>query len=209
MNLNSAKQNNKPSVLPEAGLQLGIITQIIGLGLQPQRPYQGQEKPPAKMVRITYELPNEQHDFGGELKPLVMSEEMPFSGNEKSKLYRRVNGIDPGLAQSRGSLDWFVGKPVMVQITRVQGKGASAGREFANITNVTPVPKGFPVPAAAFNPCFLYDPYNHNEEAYQQLPDFMKEKINSRLDGGNNATTTQRATAAPAASTTPTPDEDW
>lgn len=208
MNLNNAKKSNKTSPTPEAGMQLGIITQIIGLGTQPQRPFQGQAKPPAKMVRITYELPNDTHDFGGELKPLVISEEMPFSGNEKSKLYRRVTGIDAGLAQSRGDLAWFVGKPVMVNIIHKAGTGNNAGRVFANIGTVTPIPKGFPVPASAFNPCFIYDPYSHDEAIFQQLPDFLKTTILNRLDGGNNATTntTGSTDTAPATSS---PDEPW
>lgn len=208
MNLNNAKQQAKAGPIPEAGMQLGIITQIVGLGMQPQRPFQGQEKPPAKMVRITYELPNDTHDFGGELKPLVLSEEMPFSGNEKSKLYKRVNGIDTGLSQSRGDLSWFVGKPVMLNIIHKAGVGKNAGRVFANIQTVTPVMKGLPVPAAPFNSCFIYDPYNHDESLFQQLPDFLKSTILSRLDGGTpNAVTQQRTTDTPAAA--PAADEPW
>lgn len=207
MNLNSAKTSNKNAPTPEAGMQLAIITQIVGLGLQPQRPYQGQAKPPAKMIRITYELPNDTRDFGGELKPLVLSEEMPFSGNEKSRLYKRVTGIDPALAQSKGDLSWFVGKPVMVNIVHKVGTGTNAGRVFANIQTVTPVMKGLPVPSAPFNTTFIYDPYNHDESVFQQLPDFLKQAILSRLDGANNATTNQRTTDTPA--TTPTADEEW
>lgn len=208
MNLNKAQQSSKASPTPEAGMQLGIITQIVGLGVQPQRPFQGQAKPPAKMVRITYELPNDVHQFGDESKPLVMSEEMPFSGNEKSKLYKRVTGIDPNLANSKGDLSWFVGKPVMINIIHKSGSGQHAGKVFANIGTVTPVPKGYPVPPAAFNPVFLYDPYNHSEEVFQQLPDFLKTKINERLDGSNNATTNSAGTkdTPPAA---PEADEPW
>lgn len=208
MNLNTAKQQAKAGPIPEAGMQLGIITQIVGLGMQPQRPFQGQEKPPAKMLRITYELPNSTHEFGGELKPLVISEEMPFSGNEKSRLYKRVTGIDTGLGQSRGDLTWFVGKPVMINIVHRAGVGTNAGRVFANIQAVTPVMKGLPVPAAPYNPAFIYDPYNHDESVFQQLPDFLKTTILSRLDGGTqNAVTQQRTTdTTPAASST---DEAW
>jgi hypothetical protein len=209
MNLNNANKTQKNSPTPEAGMQLGIITQVVGLGLQPQRPFQGQEKPPARMVRITYELPNDTHDFGGELKPLVLAEEMPFSGNEKSKLYRRVTGIDPALAQSKGDLAWFVGKPVMVNIVHKAGAGKNTGRVFANIQTVTPVPRGYPVPQASFNPAFIYDPYNHDEELFQKLPDFLKTTILSRLDGGNNAATTTQRTTDPVTTAPVSDDEPW
>lgn len=209
MNLNSAKSSNKDFPLPEAGMQLGIITQIVGLGLQPQKPYQGQEKPPAKMVRFTYELPNDQREFNGELKPLVMSEEMPFSGHEKSRLYKRVTGIDPNLTGSKGNLDWFVGKPVMLQVIHSPGKGQNKDKVYANLGSVTPVPKGMPVPQAPFNTPFMYDPYNHNEETFRLLPEFLQNKITSRLDGGQSAATQSRTEPSPSDTTTPVPDEDW
>lgn len=208
MNLNKANSSSKTSPTPEAGMQLGIITQIIGLGVQPQRPFQGQAKPPAKMVRITYELPNDVHQFGDESKPLVMSEEMPFSGNDKSKLYKRVTGIDPSLGNSKGDLSWFIGKPVMINIIHKAGAGQHAGKVFANIGTVTPVPKGYPVPPAAYNPCFLYDPYSHDESIFQQLPDFLKTKILSRLDGSNNATTNNTGTTD-TTSDSSSGDNDW
>ncbi len=209
MNLNEAKTTSSSSYpTPAEGMQAAVLVQIIGLGLQPQRPFQGQEKPPARMVQFTYELYNDVHDFGGDQKPLIISESMPFSGNEKSRLYKRVKGIDPDFRQSKGDLSKLVGLPVMIQIVHQPGKGPAAGRVFANIGAVTPAMKGMPVPQDTFNQKFLYDPYKHDEALFQLLPQFLRDKINSRLDGDTNATTTKPTepdTTAPAQET----DEEW
>lgn len=212
MNLNNAKSTTTNYPIPSEGMQCAILTQIVGLGLQSQRPYQGQEKPPAKMVQFTYELYNDIHDFGGDQKPLIISESMQFSGHEKSRLYKRVSGIDPGLRQTGGDLSKMVSTPVMLQIVHQQGKGTNAGRTFANIGAVTPMPKGMPVPQGTFNPCFLYDPYAHDEEIFQKLPQFLKDKINARLDavsGEHNVKghTNANATTAAVPADSPTIDD--
>lgn len=182
MNLNDAKNQQSSYPLPSEGMQPAIIVQVIGLGLQPQRPFQGQEKPPARMVQFTYELFNDVRTFGDEDKPLIISESMPFSGNEKSRLYKRVLGVDPGMKMTGGDLSKLVGTPCMLQVVHTPGKGTNAGKVYANIGAVTPAMKGLPYPTAPFNPTFLYDPYNHNEEVFQKLPKFLQDKINSRLD---------------------------
>lgn len=202
MNLNNAKSTTTNYPIPSEGMQCAILTQVVGLGLQPQRPYQGQEKPPAKMVQFTYELYNDIHDFGGDQKPLIISESMQFSGHEKSRLYKRVSGIDPGLRQTGGDLSKMVSTPVMLQIVHQQGKGQNTGRTFANIGAVTPMPKGMPVPQGTFNPCFLYDPYTHDEEVFQKLPQFLKDKINARLDASGAAANTNVKGATNANATT-------
>lgn len=209
MNLNNAKSPASNYPTPAEGMQAGILVQVIGLGLQPQRPYQGQDKPPTKMVQFTYELYNDVHDFGGDQKPLIISETMPFSGNEKSRLYKRVNGIDPGMRKSSGDLSKLVGEPVMIQIVHTPGSGNNAGRVFANIGAVTPAMKGMPVPPSTFNPQFIYDPYNHDEDNFQKLPQFLRDKINQRLDGGSQ-NANAKADPAPAANpAAPAASDDW
>lgn len=221
MNLNQAKSPSANQPLPAAGMQAAFIVQIVGLGLHPSKPYQGQPKPDAKRVRVTYELVNERHDFNGELKPLVMSEEFPFSSSDKSRCYKRFNGIDPNLTQSKGDLAYFIGKPVFVQVTHRQGTGEYSGRTFAEINLVTPLPSGFPMPEAPYNATYLYDPYKHNQDIYDKLPDFLKEKIQSRKDNPANAAqrtaeptaqSFEPAGAAQPSAGTPTPttgNDDW
>ena len=43
----------------ETGTYAARIVQIIGLGVQERRPFQGEQKPPAPFIRITFELPYE------------------------------------------------------------------------------------------------------------------------------------------------------
>lgn len=42
---------------PPCGSQLARCYALVDLGTQPQKPYQGEERPPARMVRISFELP--------------------------------------------------------------------------------------------------------------------------------------------------------
>ena len=43
----------------DAGTYPARVVSILDLGLQPQRPYQGQDKPPKHEIRATYELVDE------------------------------------------------------------------------------------------------------------------------------------------------------
>ena len=103
----------------------------------------------------------------------------------------------------------------MVQIIHKAGVGKHEGKVFANIGGVTPIPKGMPVPQGTFNAQFSYDPYNHDEDVFQQLPDFLKEKIIQRLDATRIARPSLKDQVddtadelAPAEAET-TGDDDW
>ena len=197
MNLNT-QQPRKESKLPRADMHPAYLIQIVGLGLHESQPFQGQIKPPARKVRFTYELVTDTHEFNGEMKPLIISEEFPLSGNEKSKCYKRVIGMKPAFNIAKDSLSTLVKLPVLVQIAHKAGTGKNAGRTFPEIVSVTQLPSmmSMVMPPAPFNDCYLYDPYDHNEEVYQKLAGFLKEKIASRIDA--NKTTETNTVLTPA-----------
>ena len=177
-----AKKSNKTSPVPEEGVQLGVVVNVVDLGVQPGGMYQGAPKPDEHQIRITYELPNDTHEFDGEQKPLLISETFKFSGSELSKCYKRLHGIDPGLKITGGDLAKLVGLAVQVMIVHRVGKGKHEGRVFANVAAVSPLMKGMKGPDETYNPQFFYSPSSHDEESWSKLPDFLKEIINNRLD---------------------------
>lgn len=203
LNINSVKtskpRSDKPSPVPMDGVQLGVIVQVVDLGVQPGGSFQGEQKPPSRQLRVTYELVNDTHDFDGEQKPLLISETFPFSGSDMSKCYKRINSIDPGLKLTNGDYALLVGTGVMVQIVHKEGKGKHEGRTFANVASVSPLMRGMTAPTSTFNPQYFYSPSVHDQEVWDQMPEFLQGIINARLDA------TGSSTAAPNPASNPTP----
>lgn len=191
------KAGDKVSPTPMDGVQLGVIVQVIDLGVQPGGFYLGKPKPDSQRMWVTYELPNDTHDFDGETKPLLVSEDFPFSGSELSTCYKRMNSIDPGLKLTGGELSKLIGLPVQVMITHKAGKGKHEGRTFANVSAVSPLMRGMKSPDETYNPQFFYSPKEHDESIWQQLPDFMKEKVEARLDSAGRTVSTPKPTSNP------------
>lgn len=202
LNINKAKKGTgtkKAGPVPQDGVQLAVIVQVVDLGIQPGGEYKGQAKPPSRQIRMTYELPHDTHEFDGEQKPLLISETFSFSGSELSTCYKRINAIDPGLKTTNGEFANLVGKAVQVQIVHRQGKGKYEGRVFANVASVSQLMRGMQGPDETYNPQYFYSPDSHDEEVWSQMPDFLKEIIESRLDKQ------ERTVSAPKAASNATP----
>ena len=71
-----------PAAPVEVGTYPARLVQLIDLGVQPRKPYQGQEKDPIQMIWVTYELTNEfmKDESGNDIedKPRWISESFPF-----------------------------------------------------------------------------------------------------------------------------------
>ena len=94
--------SNTPKHPPlEPGTYPARLIQVLDLGLQLQRPFQGQEKPPAHEIMLTYECADAflLNEDGEEMKdkPRWISESMPlFSlGAERAKSTARYNTLEP------------------------------------------------------------------------------------------------------------------
>lgn len=186
LNINDYKSSGGGSnYTPEEGIQKAVIVQVVGLGLQKIPPYKGQEKEPAHKVRITYELIDEVRDFDGTEKPLIVSEEFKISSDERSNCFKRLNSIDPGMKKTGGDLTKLVGAPVILTISHKEGEGKHAGKTFTNIDAVTKAKPKDGVDTDTFNDQFSYTPEAHDDKLWDKLPDFVKEKIQSRLDKDN------------------------
>lgn len=189
MNINQApKGSGKQSPIPTADSHRAVLIQVVGLGLQPGGVWEGQKKPDKVKVRFTYELPDQKAEFDGEEKPLIISEDMNFSGHEKSGMVARLNVLDPQ-NETGGDLFKLLGKSCLIQVKHKAGNGKNAGRTFANIGSVTSLPSILPsiTPEEVFNPLVAYDPSAHDEDVFSKLPQFLQDKIKDRLDAPANA----------------------
>lgn len=187
------------------------VVQVIDLGLQPQRPYQGKDKPPAHTIQMTYELSHEfMKDENGDLiadKPRWYSEDFPFHNLEadRARSTKRYNAIDPE-GTVDGDFTKLVGMPCQVMITKVPDKKNEG--KFKNyvgdVSSAIDMP-GYEQPALINTPV-VFSLDEPDLEVFQKLPEWLQDKIKTNLeyDGSPLAVLLgDAATEAPAASATP------
>lgn len=168
----------------EADVYRARPVQVIDLGLQPQRPFQGQEKPPAQEVMLTYELSDEfmKDDEGNDLedKPRWISETFPLHPlkSDKARSTKRLAAFD---SQNllRGDFTQCIGLPVNVTVVN----NASGDTVYNNVGNVAPMSakKAASCPELV-NPAKVFDLDNPDMEVFNSLPKWLQEKIQGNLN---------------------------
>ncbi|MFY7936247.1 MAG: phage replication initiation protein, NGO0469 family [Flavobacterium sp.] len=140
--------------------------------------FQGQKKD-LKKVRITWELPTELKVFKDDEyeKPQVVGKEFTLSMNEKGTLRKFLQSWR-GKAfteQEANSFDItkLLGKPCMLSIIHKESK---SGKTYAEISSVSTLPKGMVCPNQV-NQNFEFSILSYEEDVFNQLPDFIKDKI--------------------------------
>lgn len=177
---------NAPLLEPDTYVARLVV--VADLGLQAQRPFKGEEKPPAYEILTTYELVDQfMKDEDGEDikdKPRWQSESFvlyPLS-SERATSTKRYNGID-GKNLYGGDWTKLVGEPCMVTLVHSPGKGQNQGKTYVNIANVSPVPSAMRDGVAELvNEPVIFDMDNPDLEAFNKLPNFVQEKIKGGLE---------------------------
>lgn len=172
----------------EPGTYPARVVQIIDLGLQNQRPFQGQEKPPAREIAITYEFVDEfMKDENGEDqedKPRWLTEIMPLHNlsSERAKSTQRYNALDPNMVYD-GDFSQLVDTPCNVTVVQNPGKGKNAGRIYENVTAVSAMrardAKKCP---ELVNEPIVFDCDEPDMDSWEKLPAFVKNKIRENLE---------------------------
>ena len=148
MSLNAKKVESAGGGFKQPALEAGTyparLVQVIDLGVQKQRPYQGQEKDPIQEIYTTYELLDEfmvdEEGNVDETKPRWISERLPFHNLEvdRAKSTLRYLGIDPKVKHD-GDWEKLINTPVMITISAKAGTGKHEGKTFNNIMSVAPM----------------------------------------------------------------------
>lgn len=169
----------------EPGTYPARLVQIIDLGLQPQRPYKGQDKPPAHEIMLTYELVDEfMVDKEGnpvEDKPRWISETLPFHGlfAEKAKSTQRYFALDPN-KDAGGDFAKLVETPTNVTVVNNPGKD---GKVYDNIATISTMrQKDADKCPALVNPSKVFDLTAPDVEVFNALPKWIQDKITSNLN---------------------------
>lgn len=170
----------------DVGTYPARLVQFIDMGIQPQRPYQGQDKPPAHEVMWTYELLDVfMVDKDGEEvedKPRWISESFPVHRLEAdlAKSTKRYKALDPNM-DFDGDMSQLVGQPCMVTIVHGENK-KDKERPYQNIGNVTTMraKEQAKAPNLKNDPLvFLLD--EPDLKVFEKLPEWIREKIKSNL----------------------------
>lgn len=186
--LNANKQGGNKNRVEQAPIEPDVyasyLVQLIDMGLQPQKPYQGKEKPPVQEIMLTYELSDcyMVDEDGKELedKPRWVSETLPFYGlfADKAKSTQRYLAFDPQ-EQFGGDFSKAVGMPCNVTIVN----NKVGDKVYSNIGNVAAISAK---KAAAMedlkNPVKVFDLDAPDMEVFNALPEWLREKIKGNLN---------------------------
>lgn len=180
----SAPKNRvvQPNIEPAS--HAARLVQVIDLGLQAQRPYKGEEKPPVDMLYVTYEL---SHIFMVDEKgvedpelPRWISEDFAFYSLEadKAKSTQRYNALDPKQAQE-GDWSKLLGAPCSVLVVN----NAKGDKVYDNVGSVgAPVKVPGYVQPELVNPPVFFDLSEPNLEVFNKLSEFLRERIKGNLN---------------------------
>jgi hypothetical protein len=157
----------------EAGAYAAVCSRVIDLGTQTTS-YNGEEKS-ARKVLITWEVPEVQVEWEGQVRPATISQTFTASLHEKASL-RKVLESWRGRSFTADELKGFdtknvLGAPCFLNIVHTE----KDGRTYANVAAVMPLPKGMDRPSASALVNFDLD--NYEPEVLDSLHDKLKEKI--------------------------------
>lgn len=179
--------NKKKFPVVEPGTYPARVVQVIDLGLQTQMPYQGQEKPPAHELMLTYELVDEflQDEDGNDMedKPRWQSETFPLRNLDAdlAKSTKRYYALDPEEIHE-GDFVALVGTPCMVTLVHKPNK-KDPEFPYVNVGNVSTMrakeAKNCP---ELVNPSKVFDLDAPDMEIFFSLPDWLQEKIKGNLN---------------------------
>lgn len=165
------KDRAKPKAPPvEPGVYVAICVGVIDLGEQ----YSEKFKNYANKVKFVWELVGETIEVEGEQKPRQLSKEFTISASKKGSLRSFLASWNSKeyTDDEFGDLDLFdqIGKPCQLQVVLNETK------EYSNVSNLMPLPKGFPVPEMVSEPV-LWDMNSWDDEVFKKLPEWIQEQI--------------------------------
>ena len=165
------KDRAKPKVPPvEAGVYMAVCIGFVDLGEQ----YSEKFKNYSYKGMYIWELPGETIEIDGEMKPRQLSKEFTISASNKSNLRKFIETWNSKSYSDEDFMEFDVfeqvGKPCQLNVVLNETK------EYANVDNLMPIPKGFPAPTT--NTKYIkWDMDAWNDDVFAKLPEWIQEKI--------------------------------
>lgn len=188
MNANDhSSSSSAPSDPLDPGSYPGRVVVVANIGLQSQRPYQGEEKAPKHEFFVTYELIDEfvkdEDGYDDPEKPRWISERFSINplSSENAKSTARYLALDP---QNKYDGDWskLIGTPCIVNITQTPSKKDKT-RIYNNVRGVQSMrPKDAQNAAELVNEAVVFDFYDPDVKVFLAFPAFLQKIIKESLD---------------------------
>lgn len=186
LNLNNVPRNKKGVDQPSipAGVYPGRIVQLVDLGLQPQKPYAGKEKPPASELILGYELVDEfmKDEDGNDVldKPRWISETLPVYGldADKAKSTQRYLALDPD-QKFGGDFVQLVGLPCNIAIVN----NKVGDKTYDNVASISPMrPRDAANCPELKNAPRVFDLDAPDLASFTAFPKWIQDKIKGNLN---------------------------
>lgn len=168
----------------EPGTYPGRIVQVIDMGLQPQRPYQGQDKKPCHEISFVYELVDtfliDEEGNENEEKPRWINETLPLHPliADKAKSTQRYKALDPE-NQFDGDFSQLVDIPCNVLIVNNK-KGDKVYENVASLSAMRP--KDAAKCPELKNPSTVFSLDEPDINVFNKLPKWIQDKIKGNLN---------------------------
>lgn len=165
------KDRAKPKTPPvEPGVYMAVCIGFIDLGEQ----YSEMFKSYSNKGMYIWELPGEMIEVDGEQKPRQLSKEFTISGSKKGNLRGFIESWNSKSYSDDEFMEFDlfeqVGKSCQLNVVLNESK------EYSNVDNLMPIPKGFPSPTTATK-FIKWDMDAWNDEVFKELPEWIQEKI--------------------------------
>lgn len=171
----------------EAGTYPIRLVQVLSLGLQPQRPFKGEEKPPKEELMLTYEFLDEflKGEDGEDLedKPRWLSETLPLNNleNDRANSTKRYYAFDPKEA-SGGDWAELVGTPAMATVV-LNPSRKDPSKIYENIASVSTMRAKEATKATELvNQPKVFDIDAPDMDVFNSLPEWIQEKMKNNLE---------------------------
>lgn len=198
-----APQGNAKEFVKQANIAPGTyparLVQIIDFGLQPQKPYKGQDKAPAQEIGLTYELVDEfmKDEAGNDIedKPRWISETLPFYGlfADKAKSTQRYHAFDPN-EDWEGDFSKALGLPCNVTIVN----NTVGDKTYDNVATISAMrPRDAEKCTQLKNDAVAFDLDAPDMKVFNKFPKWIQDKIKSNLNYAGSALEKQAGKAAP------------
>lgn len=173
-----AQKNLEPGNYPAR------LVQVLDLGLQAQRPFQGKDKPPVQEIGLTYELVDEfmKDEDGNDIldKPRWISEQIPLHNlkADRAKSTLRYNALDPQ-GVFGGDFSQLVDTPCMVTVVN----NTSGDKVYDNVGAVGPMrARDAAQLPPLVNEAKVFDLDAPDKAVFESLPQWLQDKIRSNLN---------------------------
>lgn len=189
MSLNAKNAPGASNIEPiEAGTYPGRLVQVLDMGLQTQRPFNGEDKKPAYEIGLTYELVDEfmKDDDGNDIldKPRWVSETMAFYNleQEKANSTKRYMVLDPDV-EYEGNFPALLDTAINVTVTKTPGKGKNANKIYNNVSGISIMrQRDRETCPALVNEAVFFDLDAPDMKVFKSLTQWVREKIQSNLE---------------------------